>query len=190
MRPFVAAINHMTRKATIAHKARAQPYAAFAIAIWRAAMVVSMLDPDALSVLIVTYVRNPKEKCIHVVIADASPWRLCAAIYHPQTSVLLAWATFRLPYAKDFEGRSTENQGCPGRGTKRCPGLVPRSGHLFMPRLGHSFVPRGHPIVPRPGHPFVPRGYIFMPRPGHLFVPRGYIFVPRPVHLFVPTTEH
>jgi len=106
MRPFVAAINHMTRKATIVHKARAQPYAAFAIAIWRAAMVVSMLDPDALSVPIVTYVRNPKEKCVHVVIADASPWRLCAAIYHPQTSVLLAWATFRLPYAKDFEGRS------------------------------------------------------------------------------------
>ena len=55
----------------------------------------------------------------------------------------------------------TGNQTCPGRGTKRCPVLVPRCGHV---------------LVPRPGH-------FFMPRPGH-------IFVPRPGHLFVPTTGH
>jgi len=106
MRPFVAAVNHMTRKATVIHKAKAQPSVCFAIAIWRAALVISMLDPEALSVPLLAFVRNPTVKRIYSTIADASGWRLCAAIYHPSTFVLVAWATYRLPYAKDYECKS------------------------------------------------------------------------------------
>jgi hypothetical protein len=105
MRPFVAAINHMTKK-SVKHKAKATPSACFAIAMWRAAMVICMLDPEALSVSIISYLRNPRMKCVHPVVSDASSWRLCAALYHPVTFVLLGWATLRLPYAKDLEGRS------------------------------------------------------------------------------------
>jgi len=105
MRPFVAAINHMTKK-SVKHKAKATPSACFAIAMWRAAIVICMLDPEALSVSIISYLRNPRMKRVHPVVSDASPWRLCAALYHPVTSVLLGWATLRLPYAKDLEGRS------------------------------------------------------------------------------------
>ena len=65
MRPFVAAVNHMTRKATVIHKAKATPSVCFAIAIWRAALVISMLDPEALSVPLLAYVRNPTVKRIY-----------------------------------------------------------------------------------------------------------------------------
>jgi len=106
MRPFVAAINHMTRKASTLHKARANPSACFAMAMWRAAMVISMADPEALAVSITAFVRNPRIKHVHPIVSDASPWRLCAALYHPETSALLAWATLRLPYKKDVDGRS------------------------------------------------------------------------------------
>ena len=106
MRPFVAAINFMTRQATPEYKAKAKPYVCFAIAVWRAALVICMLDPEALSVSLLAFVRNPQVKRIHATIADASPWRLCAAIFHPVTFALLAWSTFRLPYAKDYQGKS------------------------------------------------------------------------------------
>ena len=106
MRPFVAAINHMTRKANMTHKAMATPSASFAVAMWRAALVICMADPEALSVPILVFVRNPRVKRVHPTVSDASPWRLCAALYHPITFLLLCWATLRLPYAKDVEGRS------------------------------------------------------------------------------------
>ena len=106
MRPFVAAINHMTKKANTQHKARASPSAGFAMAMWRAAMVICMADPEALSVSIIAFVRNPRVKHVHPIVSDASPWRLCAALYHPETSALLAWATLRLPYKNDVDGKS------------------------------------------------------------------------------------
>jgi hypothetical protein len=65
-----------------------------------------MADPEAMSVSIDTFVRNPRKKGeIHPLISDASPWRLCAALYHPVTSKLLAWSEYRLPYEKDIDGR-------------------------------------------------------------------------------------
>jgi hypothetical protein len=106
MRPFVAAINHMTKKANTQHKARANPSACFAMAMWRAAMVICMADPEALAVSITAFVRNPRIKHVHSIVSDASPWRLCAAMYHPQSCALLSWATLRLPYKKDVDGRS------------------------------------------------------------------------------------
>eukprot|EP01035_Chromulina_nebulosa_P039311 gene39311-biopygen26245 len=53
-----------------------------------------------------TYVANPRERNAHPIISDASPWRLCAALYHGDTGHLMAWTTYRLPYAKDIEARS------------------------------------------------------------------------------------
>jgi hypothetical protein len=106
MRPFVAAINHMTSVATDIHKAKAKPLTCFAMSMWRAAIVMCMADPEAMSVSIDTFVRNPRKKGeIHPLISDASPWRLCAALYHPVTSRLLAWSEYRLPYEKDIDGR-------------------------------------------------------------------------------------
>jgi hypothetical protein len=65
-----------------------------------------MADPEAMSVPIDTFIRNPRTKeQIHPIISDASPWRLCAALYHPQTSQLLAWSEYRLPYERDIAGR-------------------------------------------------------------------------------------
>ena len=66
MRPSVAAFNHMTWKATVIHKVKAPPFVCFAIAIWRAAMVTSILDPEALSVPLLAFVRNPSVKRIYV----------------------------------------------------------------------------------------------------------------------------
>ena len=42
MRPIVAQINHMTRKASEIRIAYAHPSVCFAVTIWRAAMVISM----------------------------------------------------------------------------------------------------------------------------------------------------
>ena len=75
MRPFVATVNHMTRQATVIHKAKAPPSVCFAIAIWRAALVISMLDLEALSVPLLAFVRNPTVKRIYSTIADATMCR-------------------------------------------------------------------------------------------------------------------
>ena len=42
-----------------------------------------MADPEALSVSIIAFVRNPVVKRFHPIVSDTSPWRLCAALYHP-----------------------------------------------------------------------------------------------------------
>ena len=79
----------------------------------------------------------------------------------------------------------TGNQTCPDRGTKTCPILVARSGHLFatpghvlVPRSKHLFVTPGHAFVPQSGHLLVTPGHVF--RLGHLFVPR--ILIERETH--------
>ena len=60
-------------------------------------MVISMLNPEAMSVSLLAFVRNPTVIIrICSTFADASCWRLCAAIYKSSTFVLVAWATYRL----------------------------------------------------------------------------------------------
>ena len=47
-------------------------------------MVIFMLDSVAMSVSLLAFVHNPTVKRIfYSTIADASCWKLCAAIYHP-----------------------------------------------------------------------------------------------------------
>ena len=106
MRPFVAQIIAMTCRATAFRKQAATPSALFEIQMWRAAIVIALLDPDAMAVPLHVFIENPRDRSAHPIISDASPWRLCAALYHAVTGVILAWITYRLPYAKDIEGRS------------------------------------------------------------------------------------
>ena len=74
-------------------------------------MVIFLLDLEAfLSVPLTAFVRNLTVKHIYSTIADAGGWRLCAAIYHLLFFVSVAWATYRLPYAKDYECKSQEHR--------------------------------------------------------------------------------
>ena len=73
-------------------------------------MVIFLLDLEALSVPLTAFVRNPTAKRIYSMVVDAGGWNICAAIYHLLTFVSEAWATYRLPYAKDYECKSQEHR--------------------------------------------------------------------------------
>ncbi len=121
MRPFVAAITHMTyssekdqpagptntRKVRQHHSRprRATANAQFAIEIWRAIIVVAYLAPHTVSLPLRDYLGIPLGAMWYIIISDASPWRLCAALYHPTTGELLLWTTYRLPYARDIRAQ-------------------------------------------------------------------------------------
>jgi len=105
MRPFVAPITHMTYKLEDGRPRRANANAQFAIEIWRAVIVVAYIQPNEVAVPIPEYLGAPSDVVSHQVVSDASPWRLCAALYHPQTKDLLAWTTYRLPYGKDIRAQ-------------------------------------------------------------------------------------
>ena len=101
MRPFIAQINAMMSKATQYRTAHATPSALFEIEIWRGAEVSVLMSPSALAVPLHMFIKNPRNCNPHPTVSDASPWRLCTALYCAQTGDVLAWATYRLPYEKD-----------------------------------------------------------------------------------------
>ena len=105
MTTFVTPIIHMTHKAHGSRKTSATPNARFAIEIWRVVIVRAIVHPEACAVPIAMYLQDTSACKPYTIISDASPWRLCAAIYDPETSELLAWATYRLPYERDVAGR-------------------------------------------------------------------------------------
>ena len=50
--------------------------------------------------------RNEPHQARHfIVITDASPWSLCAALYDPTSNELIIWTTYRLPYASDIRAQ-------------------------------------------------------------------------------------
>jgi hypothetical protein len=106
MRPFIAQISAMTGRATQYRTAQATPSALFEIEIWRAAVIMVLTSPTALAVPLQMFIRNPRNRNPHPAVSDASPWRLCAALYCAQTGGVLAWATYRLPYEKDVVCKS------------------------------------------------------------------------------------
>jgi hypothetical protein len=86
MRPFIAQINAMTSKATQYQTAHAMPSSAlFDIEIWRAAIIMVLMNPPALAVPLHMFIKNPRNRNPHPTVSDASPWRLCAALYCAQT---------------------------------------------------------------------------------------------------------
>ena len=103
--PFVAPIIHMTHKAHGSRKTSATPNARFAIEVWRVILVRALLNPDSCAIPIGMYLQDTTTCKPYSIVSDASPWRLCAAIYDPETSELLAWATYRLPYERDVAAR-------------------------------------------------------------------------------------
>lgn len=105
VRAFVAPIIHMTRRAHKSRHTKATANAQFAIEIWRAIIVVAYLDPETIALPIAEYLGAPADLHPFVIVSDASPWRLCAAIYHPTSNALLAWTTYRLPYESDLYGQ-------------------------------------------------------------------------------------
>ena len=105
MRPFVAALTHMTYRLEDGRPRRANANAQFAIEIWRAVIVVAYINPHAMAVSITDYLGAASDIAPHRVVSDASPWRLCAALYEPRTNKLLAWTTYRLPYARDIRAQ-------------------------------------------------------------------------------------
>ena len=106
MRSFIAQFNAMTSKATSYRTVRAIPSALFEIEIWRAAIVIALTSPQALAVPLHMFIKNPRDREPHPTVSDASPWRLCAALYCADTGMVLAWATYRLPYEKDIVCKS------------------------------------------------------------------------------------
>ena len=92
----------MTSKAIECRKASATPSALFEIELWRAAIIVALRQPYTLAVPLHMFIRNPRDREPHPTVSDASPWRLCAALYSTATGLVLAWATYRLPYEKDI----------------------------------------------------------------------------------------
>ena len=102
MRPFVAAIIHMTCQASGHHnqRARASASATFAIEMWQAAIVLLVADKARLSVpLDIFLVASGFLSLLWKVISDASPWRLAAGLYDYESGRLLCWSTFLLPYS-------------------------------------------------------------------------------------------
>ena len=105
VRAFVAPLIHMTQRAHKSRHTKATANAQFAIEIWRAVIVVAYLDPATIAIPIAEYLGAPADLQPFVIVSDASPWRLCAAIYHPTSGDLLAWTTYRLPYENDLYGQ-------------------------------------------------------------------------------------
>ena len=105
MMPFVAPIIHMTYKGHRSRRTAATPNAQFAIEIWRVVIIRAMTNPDTCATPIAIYLQIQHEWIPFIVVSDASPWRLCAAIYDPRSGNLLLWSTYRLLYADDVKAR-------------------------------------------------------------------------------------
>ena len=105
MTPFVAPIIHMTHKGHRSRKTTATPNARFALEVWRVVIVRAIMHPQSCAIPIGLYLQDTVDTQQFCIISDASPWRLCAAIYAPETNELLGWATYRLPYAQDIAAR-------------------------------------------------------------------------------------
>ncbi len=98
VRPFVVPIIHMTCRAFGHHtqRARASASAAFAIEMWRAAMVLLVTDHTRLSVpLDIFLLPSGYTSLLWKVASEASPWRLAAGLYDSFTAGRLFYCLFR-----------------------------------------------------------------------------------------------
>ena len=63
------------------------------------------IHPPSVAVTIQEYLGAPHNARHFIVVTDASPWRLCAALYDPTSHELILWTTYRLPYARDIRAQ-------------------------------------------------------------------------------------
>jgi hypothetical protein len=85
---------------------KANTNAQFAIEIWLTVIiVVAYIHPLSIAIK-KEYLGAPHNARHFIVITDASPWRLCAALYDPPSNELLIWTTYRrLPYARNIRAQ-------------------------------------------------------------------------------------
>ena len=98
MRPFVAPLTRMTHREHDNRLRMANAIAQFAIEIWRTVIVVTYIHPPTIAITIQEYLGASHNARHFIVITDASPWRICAALLNdPLSSELLIWTTYRNP---------------------------------------------------------------------------------------------
>ena len=151
----VAAFGHMIRatgpnpnstskglfvlKHQYAHKMTATPSAAYAIVMWRVACYLLFLNPSCMSMSIEQFLSfNGVSDCgvQYNSVSDASPFRICAAIYQHNTNQLVGWTSIALPYPEDTSNRYQ----C----SREYIGLIVTFlliGKLFPSRLGTTSAP-------------------------------------------------
>jgi len=136
MRAFVAPFHLMCRRCGSGPRARtaASPLAAFAIEIWRAVAIMLLCDQECLSVPLSSFILSSSSPCNFELVSDASPWRLAAAVYAPNSKSVLAWSTLLLPFAKGNENKFQVHREY--------------LGHCFSLLLVISYARRIHPAQP------------------------------------------
>ena len=92
--------------------------ARFAMEMWRAVLAVAIRDPDSVAIPIEQYIGATTSEPF-VIVSDASPTGMCAALYHPVTGALTAWAEYKFPYGRDVRAQYQGNREYLGHFHKR-----------------------------------------------------------------------
>jgi len=100
--------NLYVRKNQYAHKKIATASAKFAIVMWRVACYLLFVNPSCLSITIEQFLSLNGASDVGIEfdsVSDASPYRICAAIYHHGTRDLIGWTSVLLPFPEDIDNR-------------------------------------------------------------------------------------
>jgi len=100
--------NLFVRKHQYAHKKIATASAKFAIVMWRIASYMMFNNPSCLAMSIEHFLSLNGALDLSTEfdsVSDASPYRVCAALYHHDTKVLIGWTSIRLPFEQDTDNR-------------------------------------------------------------------------------------
>ena len=76
--------------------------------MWRVVLYILFIKKSALSIPIESYIAVNSRDVISLDIrsvSDASPYRICAAIYSEVDDSLIAWTSVKLPFAADIKGQ-------------------------------------------------------------------------------------
>ena len=109
MRPFVAALTSRTKRTHASRPMHATASARFAMENGRAVLAVAIRDPNSVSIPIDQYI-GATTSAPFVIVSDASPTGMCAALYHPATGAIAAWGGFKFPYNRDVRAQYQGNQ--------------------------------------------------------------------------------
>ena len=109
MRTFVAALTSMTKRTHASRPMYATTSARFAMEIGRAVLAVAIRDPNSVSIPIDQYI-GVTTSAPFVIVPDASPTGMCAALYHPATGAIAAWGEINFPYDRDVRAQYQGNQ--------------------------------------------------------------------------------
>jgi hypothetical protein len=77
MTAFVSPLVHMTHRGHRSRRVAATPNARFAIEVWRVVIVRAILNPASCAIPIEMYLQVIPDHVPHLIVSDASPWRLC-----------------------------------------------------------------------------------------------------------------